>query len=111
MVATRAITSGRAALLARLRADGLAGCLIVLRVRKLAAIADLAGAAAAEHVAAMVVARIVGLVDAGDFVADLGDATFALVVSDDERRVESRCESLVAAISRDIPYGEKVLFA
>lgn len=101
---------GRDALLERL-AQGGAGCLLVLRVRKLAAIAELAGAEAAAHVASRAAERIVELSDAADFLADLGEATLALVVREDEAHAETRAERLIAAVSRDVPYGERVLFA
>ena len=71
---------GREALLARLRGAQPGGCIVALRLRKLAAIAEVAGAEAAAHVVERAAQRIAELSDPGDFLADLGEGTFVVVV-------------------------------
>jgi EAL domain-containing protein (putative c-di-GMP-specific phosphodiesterase class I)/GGDEF domain-containing protein len=104
---------GREALLARLAAGARpgGGCIIALRLRKLAAIAELAGAQAAEHVVDRAAERIAELSDPGDFLADLGEGTFAILAAAGEREAEAQAERLIGGVSRDVPYGETVLFA
>jgi EAL domain-containing protein (putative c-di-GMP-specific phosphodiesterase class I)/GGDEF domain-containing protein len=109
--------AGREALIARLeeslqrRRDRNPNALIVLRLRKLATIGSLMGEGAVQRILDSVVARLSEFGRATDLVADLGEGTYAAICTDAEGDLEELTERMIAAVSRQISFGECLLYA
>jgi predicted signal transduction protein with EAL and GGDEF domain len=108
---------GREALVSRLDATlraehgTQAGVLVVLRLRKLAAIGELMGEAAVNHLLAYVARQLFDFAPAGNFVADLGAGTFAVVCAIGDEPAEELAQRMVALVTRRIAFGEGMLYA
>jgi EAL domain-containing protein (putative c-di-GMP-specific phosphodiesterase class I)/GGDEF domain-containing protein len=109
--------SSRQALIARLgevlglRPERNAFALAMLRLRKLATIGNLMGETAVQHVLGSAATHLSGLVRAEDFVADLGDGTYAVIFADAQGDFEGVSERMIATVSRRISFGEHMLYA
>ena len=96
---------------AALRESGDARALVVVRLRKLAAIAQVHGEEAAAQVLADVRARLDAFAQARHFIADLGEGTFALVMEGAEEQAEALAERIIAAVSRPVTHAGAALYA
>jgi EAL domain-containing protein (putative c-di-GMP-specific phosphodiesterase class I)/GGDEF domain-containing protein len=85
--------------------------LVVLRLRKLATIGNLMGEGAVQHILGTVATHLSDLVQAEDFVADLGDGTYAVIVADAHGDFQAVAERMIATVSRQISFGECMLYA
>lgn len=109
--------SGREALVARLDAALSAGqgaqadVLVVLRLRKLAAIGELMGEPAVNHILAYAAEQLSDFAERENFVANLGAGTFAVVCGRGSDEPDDLAQRMVAMISRRIAYGEAMLYA
>lgn len=109
--------TGREALAARLDAALRAGqgarsdVLVILRLRKLAAIGELMGEPAVNHILAYVAEQLFDFDGRESFVANLGAGTFAVVCGRGSDEPEDLAQRMVAMISRRIAFGEAMLYA
>lgn len=95
----------------QLRRDKNSDALVVLRLRKLATIGNLMGEGAVQHILECVAARLTDFAHAKDFVADLGEGTYALICGNEDGDVEDVAERMIATVSRHISFGECMLYA
>jgi EAL domain-containing protein (putative c-di-GMP-specific phosphodiesterase class I)/GGDEF domain-containing protein len=108
---------GRESLVSRLDAalraepGAQADVLVVVRLRKLAAIGELMGEAAVRHLLAYVAGQLFDFAPGGNFVADLAAGTFAVVRTIGDEKAEDIAERMVALVTRRVAFGEAMLYA
>jgi EAL domain-containing protein (putative c-di-GMP-specific phosphodiesterase class I)/GGDEF domain-containing protein len=85
--------------------------LVILRLRKLSTIGKLMGEGAVQGILDCVTARLADFAHGKEFVASLGEGTYALICSDADGDFEDVAERTIATVSRHIPFGECMLYA
>ena len=85
--------------------------LLVVRLRKLAAIGQLRGERVAGEVLEATHARLDEFARSCEFMADLGEGTFALLAEGGEAHAEALAERVVAALSVPVPHAGGALYA
>src|SRR5687768_3982212 len=91
--------------------DGVSELLVIVRMRKLAAIEEVMGRAAVEHLLARVRSELERFSGGGNLVVPLEEGAFAVVRAARLEDAEDLAHRMVSTVSRPVSFGAEMVYA